>query len=281
MARNKSLYLDSCLANDFTVEVGTEGFVRVIDYMGNDDSVVRAARVSYGKGTKTVNEDRGLIRYMLRHRHTSPFEHCEIVFHIKLPIFVARQMVRHRTASISEVSARYSEMEDSFAQIQEWREQSSTNRQGSGKALSQTKQKSFSKGQQRLQELSYKEYAKRLRAGISREQARTDLPLTIYTEWYWKMDLHNLLHFLKLRMDKHAQEEIREYANAMSTFVSNWVPVTWEAFQDYTLNAVTISAQELEILRKGYDASKVDPKEFKKLSNREFLAFRELFNDNA
>jgi len=218
-----------------------DGFVRVIDYMGSDESIVQAARVSYGKGTKKVHEDRGLIRYLMRHRHTTPFEMCEIKFHVRVPMDCWRQWIRHRTASVNEYSTRYSEAIDSEQTTREteWREQTQGNRQGSQGFIDPQKGAALSRKQTELHELSRKLYRERLDAGVAREQARKDLPLSTYTEAYWKINLHNLLHFLELRMDQHAQVEIRSYAMLIGTeIVRRWCPIAWEAFLDYRLHSV-------------------------------------------
>ena len=229
-----------------------DGFVRVIDYMGSDESIVQAARVSYGKGTKKVHEDRGLIRYLVRHRHTTPFEMCEIKLHVRVPMDCWRQWIRHRTASVNEYSTRYSEAIDSEQMTleTEWREQAQGNRQGSQGFIDAQKGAELSQKQRELHELSRKLYRERLEAGVAREQARKDLPLSTYTEAYWKMNLHNLLHFLELRMDQHAQVEIRTYATLIgSEIVRRWCPIAWEAFLDYRLHSVNWSRLEQEIIK--------------------------------
>jgi thymidylate synthase (FAD) len=226
------------------------GFVRVVDTMGDDSAVVQAARVSYGSGTKGVREDRDLIRFLLRQRHTSPFEMAEIKLHCKMPIFVARQWVRHRTANINEVSARYSELPGDFyiPDLDQIREQSGTNKQGRGDAVLDTLAHNFRDSTQGHSLNSYAAYGADLQSGIARELARINLPLNIYTEWYWKVDVHNLLHFLNLRADGHAQYEIRVYADAILKFVEEWMPETHGAFTDYVYGAVTLSRMEVEIL---------------------------------
>ena len=242
--------LNEILGVPFTVL--DDGFVRVIDYMGSDESIVQAARVSYGKGTKKVHEDRGLIRYLMRHRHTTPFEMCEIKFHVRVPMDCWRQWIRHRTASVNEYSTRYSEAIDSEQTTREteWREQTQGNRQGSQGFIDPQKGAELSRKQTELHELSRKLYRERLDAGVAREQARKDLPLSTYTEAYWKMNLHNLLHFLELRMDQHAQVEIRSYAMLIGTeIVRRWCPIAWEAFLDYRLHSVNWSRLELEIIK--------------------------------
>jgi len=240
------------------------GFIRVIDYMGDDGAIVQAARVSYGRGTRRVSEDAGLIRYLMRHRHSTPFEMCEIKFHVKLPIFVARQWIRHRMANVNEYSARYSVMDREFyiPAPDQLAAQSAANRQGRGDTL---------QGEEAAEVLAllrddaarnYDHYAWMLneapdgspaddtRQGLARELARMNLTLNAYTQWYWKTDLHNLFHFCALRADAHAQYEIRVYADAILDIVKDWVPAAYAAFQDYRLGAVTLSAQMLAVLRR-------------------------------
>ena len=240
------------------------GFVRVVDYMGSDAAIVQAARVSYGAGTKQSRQDAGLIRYLLRHSHTTPFEMCEIKFHIKLPIFVARQWIRHRTANVNEYSARYSILDNEFyvPATEHLAAQSTSNRQGRGDTLEGQEAK-------RVLELlrgdaiqAYKHYQEMLnedingetlasnRQGLARELARMNLSLNFYTQWYWKVDLHNLLNFLWLRSDDHAQYEIRAYANVMLETLKRWVPLTYEAFADYRIGGANISAKGLEAIRR-------------------------------
>lgn len=228
-----------------------KGFVRLVDYMGGDESVVQAARVSYGKGTKTNYEDRILIRYLMRHQHTTPFEMVELKFHAKLPLFVARQWIRHRTANVNELSGRYSIMKDEFCvlDLKDVRYQSKINKQGESEdevplELGQEFISILIKGQGR----SYEEYKYLLEKGIERGLARINLPLSLYTQWYWKIDLHNLLHFLKLRTDKSAQREIRVYAKAMAEITKKIVPLSYEAFEDYVLNSLTFSKLETKII---------------------------------
>jgi thymidylate synthase (FAD) len=242
--------LDDILGIPFRVL--NDGFVRLIDYMGSDGSIVQAARVSYGKGTKKVHQDRGLIRYLMRHHHTTPFEMCEIKLHVRVPMDCWRQWIRHRTASVNEYSTRYSEAIDS-AQLtdeRQWREQSGGNRQGSRGFLAQEVGSELSEKEAALIQSSRRLYQERLEAGVAREQARKDLPLSTYTEAYWKIDLHNLLHFLALRMDAHAQWEIRSYATVIGEqILSRWCPITWEAFQDYRFHSATLSRREQQIIR--------------------------------
>jgi thymidylate synthase (FAD) len=229
-----------------------DGFVRLVDYMGDDSSVVQAARVSYGSGTKRVQDDRTLIRYLLRHSHTTPFEMCEIKFHVRAPMDVWRQWIRHRTANINEYSTRYSVAIDAAQKTpaDKWRRQSSKNKQGSVGFVSQDEGERLSDSELQLQRTAREVYVARLAAGVAREQARKDLPLSTYTEAYWKIDLHNLLHFLHVRMDYHAQEEIRAYASLIGDeIVSKWVPAVWEAFLDYRHRSMQLSRIEAEIVR--------------------------------
>ncbi len=242
--------LDAILGTRFRVL--DEGFVRLIDYMGDDAAIVQAARVSYGKGTKRVHEDRALIRYLMRHSHTTPFEMCEIKLHVRVPMDVWRQWIRHRTASVNEYSTRYSEAIDAAQETPPdgWRLQSAGNRQGSGATLPADVGVRLSEEEVALQRRAREVYNARIAAGVAREQARKDLPLSTYTEAYWKIDLHNLLHFLDLRMDRLAQQEIRAYASVIGDeIVARWVPVTWAAFLDYRRNAVRLSRFEIAVVR--------------------------------
>ena len=248
-SRPCSLELDGILGVEFPVL--DDGFIRVIDYMGTDASIVQAARVSYGVGTKKVSEDRNLIRYLLRHRHTTPFEMCELKLHVRVPMDCWRQWIRHRTASVNEYSTRYSVAVDACRTTRpnEWRSQSEVNKQGSGAAISPELGAELSKAESEFHAISKELYANRLECGVAREQARKDLPLSTYTEAYWKVDLHNLLHFLALRMDAHAQYEIREYAQLIGReIVSKWVPYTWEAFLEYRFNGLHLSDSETRVL---------------------------------
>ncbi len=241
--------LDRILGQAFPVL--DDGFVRVVDYMGDDGAVVQAARVSYGEGTKKVSDDRGLIRYLLRHRHTTPFEMCELKLHVRVPMDAWRQWIRHRTASVNETSTRYSIAIDAAQRTPpgQWRRQARSNRQGSEGALDHTVGEELSRQEEDLQTLARDVYLGRLDRGVAREQARKDLPLCTYTEAYWKCDLHNLLHFLALRMDPHAQLEIRDYARTIGEeIVARWVPVVWEAFSDFRLGALSLSRLDREIL---------------------------------
>jgi thymidylate synthase (FAD) len=244
------------------------GFVRVIDYMGDDGAIVQAARVSYGRGTRRVSEDRGLINYLMRHRHTTPFEMCEIKYHVKLPIFVARQWIRHRTANVNEYSARYSILDKEFylPAPEHLAAQSESNRQGRGETLDPDEAGEVLRLLRRDAEQAFSTYSHLLneedadpaRRGLARELARMNLTLNTYTQWYWKSDLHNLLGFLALRADAHAQYEIRAYAEAMLRSVEAWVPMSYRAFRDYRLGAATFSAPMLAALRRMLAGEAVD-----------------------
>ena len=250
------------------IPVLDHGFVRVVDYMGDDGAVVQAARVSYGRGTRRVSEDAGLIRYLMRHRHSTPFEMCEIKYHVKLPIFVARQWIRHRTANVNEYSARYSILDREFylPAPEHLAAQSSSNRQGRGDVLQGAEAEAVLDMLRRDASQTYDHYAFMLnedgadpaRHGLARELARMNLTLNTYTQWYWKSDLHNLLNFLSLRADAHAQYEIRAYADAMMDTVRAWVPATFAAFQDYRIGAATLSAQMLAVVRRMLGGEAVD-----------------------
>jgi thymidylate synthase (FAD) len=237
-----------------------DGFIRVVDLMGTDMSIVQAARVSYGLGTKKASTDQALIRHLMRNRHTSPFEMCEIKLHIRVPMDCWRQWIRHRTANVNEYSTRYSIAIDATKKTKpnEWRFQSRENRQGSVGAIDVGIGKILSEHEADFHSSCRKIYKERLNAGVAREQARKDLPLSTYTEAYWKIDLHNLLHFLELRMNPLAQYEIRQYANVIGhQIVSKWVPITWKAFLDYRLNALSFSATEIEYLALMYADNKL------------------------
>ncbi|MBA8756562.1 FAD-dependent thymidylate synthase [Wolbachia pipientis] len=228
------------------------GFIRVVDYMGSDSAIVQAARVSYGKGTKQTSQDEALIKYLMRHHHTTPFEMCEIKFHVKLPIFVARQWIRHRTANVNEYSARYSILDNEFytPKPEQVAKQSGNNKQGSGEAFDPDTSKEIIDSLTNDSNLVYSHYEKFIEQGLAREIARTNLTLNYYTQFYWKIDLHNLLHFLKLRADKHAQYEIRVYAEVMLDIIKKWVPLAYNAFVEYCLESACISRTGLEIIRK-------------------------------
>ena len=229
----------------------SHGFVVLVDYMGNDAAIVQAARVSYGPGTKSIRDDRGLIRYLLRHRHTTPFEMVEFKFLVRLPIYVARQWVRHRTASLNEFSARYSIVPDEFdlPPLEDIRRQSTRNRQGRAESLPPEVAERFRTDLERVSREAYAAYSAALEAGVARETARTILPLAYYTQWYWKIDLWNLLHFLSLRLDPHSQEEIRVYAAEIARAVQVVCPVAYEAFEDFVLGSLTLSRKERRAIR--------------------------------
>lgn len=295
------------------IPVLDHGFIRVVDYMGDDASIVQAARVSYGRGTRRLSEDRGLIQYLMRHRHTTPFEMCEIKYHVKLPMFVARQWIRHRTANVNEYSARYSILDKEFylpdfdyletrrierkleqaamegqpdlfpeaAKLRDLASQSKSNKQGREDVLPQDEAADVLDLIKKDSERSYNVYTKLLnedlngnvideaRHGLARELARMVLPTNIYTQWYWKTDLHNLLHFLSLRADSHAQYEIRVYADAMLDTVKRWVPLVYDAFVQYRMNAPSISSKGLDIIRRRLAGEQVE-QEDSGLSPREW-----------
>ena len=284
--------LESILGQE--IKVLDHGFIRVVDYMGDDAAIVQAARVSYGKGTKKVNEDKGLINYLLRHSHTTPFEMCEIKLHVKLPIFIARQWIRHRTANVNEYSARYSMLDKEFyiPSVENLTPQSQTNKQGREAAtLSQEESDRILQILNDDAVKSYEHYLEMLnllednggdesqgndkrmrdpnRLGIARELARMNLPINYYTQWYWKTDLHNLMHFVRLRADSHAQFEIRAYAKKILDIIKLWVPYTYEAFENHQLNAVKLSANAKAVIRKMIAGEKVSQAE-SGLSKREW-----------
>ncbi len=258
------------------------GFIRIVDYMGNDSSVVQAARVSYGKGTKKSRTDEGLIRYLMRHKHTTPFEMCDVKFHIKLPIFVARQWIRHRTASVNEYSARYSKLEDEFyiPEFENLSAQSGINRQGRGEILPHEEGKKVRKILLQDSTATYQNYEKMLsqenQEGLSRELARINLPTNVYTQWYWKVNLLNLLKFIHLRIDTHAQYEIRVYAEKLAEIVKNWVPITYQAFNDYWLEGVSVSQQQVTLIKQKMNGRDISFEE-SGLSKREWNEFIEVF----
>ncbi|MBH51086.1 MAG: thymidylate synthase (FAD) [Candidatus Marinimicrobia bacterium] len=229
-----------------------KGFVRLVDSMGGDDAIVQSARVSYGKGTTKLSQDRGLIRYLMRHRHTTPFEMVEFKFHCKMPIFVARQWVRHRTANINEYSLRYSEARDEFyyPDPDHIEFQSSINKQGRMGEVDSDLKKKVQNYFKEISERSFEIYSELNEAGVARELARAILPVNLYTEWYWKNDLHNLLHFIGLRSDGHAQYEIRIFSDAMASFVKEVAPFAWEAYQDYVVKGMRFSKIEQSILER-------------------------------
>ncbi|MBO9449982.1 FAD-dependent thymidylate synthase [Tropicibacter sp. R16_0] len=257
------------------------GFVRVIDYMGDDAAICQAARVSYGKGTKSVQNDEGLIRYLMRHWHSTPFEMCELKLHVKLPVFVARQWIRHRTANVNEYSARYSILDREFyiPAPDQMAAQSVINNQGRGEAL---------QGEEAARVLeilkgdsmrAYDHYEEMIsqdgQQGLARELARMNLPANIYTQWYWKVDLHNLFHFLRLRADSHAQYEIRVYADAICDIVADWVPAAYKAFEDYRLGSVSMSAQMVDCVRRMLKGEQVN-QENSGMSAREWREFEDV-----
>ncbi|MCS6932716.1 MAG: FAD-dependent thymidylate synthase [Acetobacteraceae bacterium] len=271
------------------IPVLDHGFIRVVDYLGDDSAVVQAARVSYGRGTRAANEDRGLIRYLMRHRHSTPFEMCEIKYHVKLPIFVARQWIRHRTSNVNEYSARYSVLDREFyiPAPEHLAAQSALNRQGRGAVLEGAEAARVLELLREDAARNYDHYLEMLnedeegrprdpsRLGLARELARMNLTLNTYTQWYWKTDLHNLFHFLSLRADAHAQYEIRAYAEAMLETVRAWVPLCFEAFRDYRLGAATLSAQMLAVVRRMLKGEAVS-QEASGLSKREWRELMEL-----
>lgn len=268
------------------IPVLDKGFIRVIDYMGNDSAIVQAARVSYGKGTKQTNQDRGLIQYLMRHRHTTPFEMCDIKFHIKLPIFIARQWIRHRTASVNEYSARYSIMSNEFyiPRPEDMAMQSKSNKQGRDNILSAEQSARLLKLLQDDAERCYDHYQEMLNEDIegnilnednpslARELARMNLTLNFYTEWYWKINLHNLFHFLSLRADSHAQYEIRAYAEAMLNIVKEWVPFAYEAFMEYRVNGASFSGNAVKAMKAMLKGEKITA-ETSGMSKREWTEF--------
>jgi thymidylate synthase (FAD) len=236
---------------DHKIPVLDHGFVRLVDYMGGDQRIVQAARVSYGAGTKTVRQDRGLIHYLMKNWHTSPFEQVQLTFHTKMPIFVARQWVRHRTARLNEISGRYSVMKDEFyvPQPEHIRPQSKDNKQGrSDERFSTEEEQEIVDLFQADQRQAYASYEKMLEKNLARELARNNLPLSLYTEWYWQIDLHNLFHFLRLRLDAHAQYEIRVYAEAMAKCAQAVAPLAYEAFEEHVLGSVSFSRAEAKAL---------------------------------
>jgi len=266
------------------------GFIRVVDYMGNDTSIVQAARVSYGKGTKKVNTDAGLIKYLMRHWHSTPFEMCEIKYHVKLPIFIARQWIRHRTANVNEYSARYSILDKEFylPEPNHLAAQSKNNRQGRGDILQGEQAKKVLDLLKGDAERTYDNYEKMLNErydgsiidenqdGLARELARMNLTLGTYTQWYWKTDLLNLMNFLRLRADHHAQYEIRAYADAMLDTLKKWVPITYEAFLDYRVGGTEVSSKGKEVLKKLIGGENIDM-ESSGLSKREWNELMEAF----
>lgn len=276
--------LDEVLYEPF--KVLDKGFVRVVDYMGNDAAVTQSARVSYGKGTKMLNQDKGLINYLMRHRHTTPFEMCEIKFHVKLPIFIARQWIRHRTANVNEYSARYSIMNKEFyiPEPAQLAVQSTINKQGRGGTLNPQEsarvleilradsEQCYDHYQEMLNEDANENIIDENRSGLTRELARMNLTMNYYTEWYWKVDLHNLFHFLSLRADPHAQYEIQAYAETMLELVKKWVPLSYEAFMKYRKNAMHLSEPATALVKKLIAGQKIDP-DNKGMAPREWREF--------
>ncbi|MDG2417183.1 MAG: FAD-dependent thymidylate synthase [Pelagibacterales bacterium] len=272
-------------------EVLDHGFVRVIDYMGDDSAIVQSARVSYGKGTKQISNDKGLIKYLMRHRHSTPFEMCEIKFHIKLPIFIARQWIRHRTANVNEYSARYSILDKEFyiPSMENVAAQSTINNQGRGEVLSSDEAAEVISILKKDAEQTYANYETLLnenpngesidssKPGVARELARMNLTLNTYTQWYWKIDLNNLLHFLALRADAHAQYEIRVYADIMMDIVKKWVPIAADAFEDYRIGGAEVSAKEINLLKKLLKGEKVSFED-EGISKREWSELQKKFD---
>ena len=264
------------------VPVLDHGFVRVVDYMGDDAAICQAARVSYGTGTKSVQNDEGLIRYLMRHWHSTPFEMCEVKLHVKLPVFVARQWIRHRTANVNEYSARYSILDREFyiPAPEHIAAQSSVNNQGRGEALTGEEAARVLDILKSDSTRSYDNYQSMIsddgQQGLARELARMNLPANIYTQWYWKVDLHNLLHFLRLRADAHAQYEIRVYADAICSIVADWVPFAYAAFEDYRLGGATLSGTALDCVRRMLKGEAVT-QETSGMSKGEWREFDQLF----
>jgi len=285
--RVTSLELEKVLYD--LIPVLDHGFIRVIDYMGDDSSIVQAARVSYGKGTKKVSTDEGLIRYLMRHRHSTPFEMCEIKYHIKLPIFIARQWIRHRTANVNEYSARYSILDKEFyvPAKEQLATQSASNRQGRGNILGESQANEVLKILKDDATRTYSNYEIMLnerfdgtvidekKNGLARELARMNLTLNTYTQWYWKTDLLNLLNFLFLRSDDHAQYEIRVYADKMLETVKKWVPITYEAFMDYRVGAAEISSKGIKVIKDLISGKKISIEQ-SGLSKREWNELMEV-----
>lgn len=276
--RPHSPAMDAMLEQEFPVL--DHGFIRVVDYMGNDAAVVQAARTSYGTGTKAVTEDRGLLRYLMRHYHSTPFEMCEVKLHVKLPIFVARQWVRHRMANINEYSARYSILDREFyiPEPEHLAVQSTDNKQGRSAVLEPQKADEIRQWLIRESDRSYDNYLDVIQPedegghyGLARELARMNLPTNIYTQWYWKVDVHNLMNFLRLRADPHAQYEIRVYAEKILEIFKEWMPHTYEAFVDYKLNGMSLSRMEVEYIRAALAGL---PTDFKEMSTREVTEFK-------
>jgi thymidylate synthase (FAD) len=273
------------------IPVLDHGFIRIVDYMGDDSAVVQAARVSYGRGTRKVSEDKGLIMYLMRHNHSTPFEMAEIKLHVKLPIFVARQWIRHRTANVNEYSARYSLLDKEFyvPKAEHLGTQSATNRQGRAQAVGEEEaeqvlgllrvdaERTYSNYLWMLNETDDGAQIDQHRLGIARELARINLTLNTYTQWYWKIDLHNLLRFLRLRADPHAQYEIRAYAEEILKVVSSWVPLTYDAFLEHQLHSVTLSRSAIAVVRRIISGEHVDATT-SELSSREWRELQSLLS---
>jgi thymidylate synthase (FAD) len=264
-------------------QVLDHGLVRVIDYMGDDSAIVQAARVSYGAGTKHVQNDEGLIRYLMRHWHSTPFEMCEIKLHVKLPVFVARQWIRHRTANVNEYSARYSILDREFyiPEPSQLAAQSVVNNQGRGEVLSGEESARVLEMLKSDAARSYDHYTEMLsqdgQQGLARELARMNLPMNIYTQWYWKVDLHNLFHFLRLRADSHAQYEIRVYAEIIAQITKDWLPLAFAAFEDYRMGGVTLSGKAIAVLKRRL-AGEVVEQETSGMSKGEWREFMEVWS---
>jgi len=273
------------------IPVLDHGFIRVVDYMGDDASIVQAARVSYGKGTKKVSTDAGLIKYLMRHWHSTPFEMCEIKYHIKLPIFIARQWIRHRTANVNEYSARYSILDKEFylPTSENLAAQSQSNRQGRGEVLKGDQAKKVLDLLKSDSERTYSNYEEMLnerydgtvidekKIGLARELARMNLTLNTYTQWYWKTDLLNLMNFLRLRADHHAQYEIRAYADVMLNTLKKWVPTTYEAFMDYRVGGTEVSSKSKNVIQKMIRGEEISIEQ-SGLSKREWNELMEAFD---
>lgn len=282
LQRPHSTGLDTILGDELKPQGAGGGFVRVVDYMGSDSAIVEAARVSYGEGTTWVSKDESLLRYLMRHNHSTPFEMCEIKFHIKMPIFVARQLMRHRTASVNEVSARYSVVNDEFyiPDADKVKLQSKSNKQGSEGEFSVEDTARIRKAMQESTDTAYALYYDLLEEGLARETARGLLPTSTFTEIYWKIDLRNLLHFLNLRLAKNAQPEIRGYARTFAHCVREWVPMTYGAWKNYNLLAHTFSQHEHGVIVKALRGEPIVKAEHP-LSEREWQELDEKLNANA
>lgn len=263
------------------VKVHEYGHVALIDVMGSDHDIADAARISYGAGTRSVSDDRNLIRYLVRHKHTSPLEMVELKFGLKMPIFVARQHIRHRTASVNEYSGRYSEMSDEFylPKLENIKYQSTSNKQGREGAVDEHTAKSISWVMDSCYEKSYQEYSHMILGGVSRELARLVLPVANYTEMYWKIDLHNFFHYIKLRMDKHAQQEIQDFACAMYNLVKARLPIACEAFEDYILNSVTLSNAEQRAINDAIMHCFIDDPKHYGMGDREWREFKQTWGN--